>query len=101
MPRCSEYTQEDIGRLEGIQNKCCYYCGASEKPLQVEHLVPVSKGGTNFISNIVLACAHCNASKHSKTDLEFWKHLKKKHPPEWIKERKAQAKEIQKLKLRT
>lgn len=95
------HTQEDIERLREIQNKCCYYCGSAEKALQVEHLVPVAKGGSHFISNIVLACARCNASKHSKTDSEFWKHLKKKYSPEWIKERKTKAKEIQKRKLRT
>lgn len=43
----------------------CRYCGA--KPpgvvLHIEHVVPVSKGGTGDITNLVTACESCNAGK--------------------------------------
>lgn len=32
---------------------------------------PLSKGGEHLIENIVLACPHCNMSKHDKDPLEF------------------------------
>ncbi len=48
----------------------CAYCGG-EGPLEIEHRVPLSRGGTNDISNIVPACRGCNARKHDKTDEEF------------------------------
>jgi 5-methylcytosine-specific restriction endonuclease McrA len=38
-------------------------------------MVPLSRGGTNDISNIVLACANCNLKKHTKTHAEFIKIL--------------------------
>jgi len=48
----------------------CFYCGASG-PLQADHMVPISRGGSNEISNIVPACKSCNARKGTKTTEEF------------------------------
>ena len=39
----------------------CVYCGAPA--LTVDHVVPVSRGGTNFEGNLVPACKACNSSK--------------------------------------
>lgn len=44
-------------------------------PLQVEHIVPKSKGGSNRVSNLTLACECCNQKKGNKPVEEF---LKKK-----------------------
>jgi 5-methylcytosine-specific restriction endonuclease McrA len=45
----------------------CRYCGRSgaqgEVKLHVDHVVPVSKGGTNDIDNLVTACEECNLGK--------------------------------------
>ena len=49
---------------------CCAYCGASGD-LQVEHVVPISKGGEHHLGNIVPACHRCNSSKSSK-DAHTW-----------------------------
>jgi 5-methylcytosine-specific restriction endonuclease McrA len=46
----------------------CAYCGASDKALVREHVVPVSAGGTNHIWNLVPACQSCNARKLDRTD---------------------------------
>lgn len=48
----------------------CAYCGA-DGDLQVEHLVPISKGGEHHLGNIVPACQRCNFSK-GKADAEKW-----------------------------
>jgi len=48
----------------------CAYCGASVD-LQVEHVVPISKGGEHHLGNIVPACHRCNSSKRSK-DARTW-----------------------------
>jgi len=48
----------------------CVYCGEKGK-MTVEHVVPLSRGGTNYIENIVPACLGCNASKGKKTVEEF------------------------------
>jgi 5-methylcytosine-specific restriction endonuclease McrA len=49
---------------------CCAYCGAAGD-LHIEHVIPISKGGTHVLSNIVPACQSCNYSKRDK-DAEAW-----------------------------
>ena len=46
----------------------CRYCGrkAPNVELHVEHVIPISNGGTNDRKNLVPACADCNAGKHVK-----------------------------------
>ena len=46
----------------------CQYCGASAPDviLQVDHIKPVSKGGTNDIMNVVTACRDCNSGKTNR-----------------------------------
>lgn len=48
----------------------CIYCGEA-KPLTVDHKIPLTRGGTNNIENIVPACASCNSRKGTKTAREF------------------------------
>lgn len=49
---------------------CCAYCGATGD-LHIEHVNPISKGGTHVLSNVVPACQSCNYSKRAK-DAETW-----------------------------
>ena len=55
-----------VQRYEG---KCAYR--GEVGPLQVEHRVPLSRGGTNSIDNILPACRSCNGRKHAMTEAEF------------------------------
>ncbi len=43
----------------------CQYCGAGIDtcPLDIDHVLPVAKGGTNHPSNLVAACSTCNSGK--------------------------------------
>ena len=49
----------------------CAYCHTSGVPLQVEHLMPKSRGGSDRASNLVLACDACNKRKGNQTAEEF------------------------------
>jgi 5-methylcytosine-specific restriction endonuclease McrA len=49
---------------------CCVYCGES-KPLTVDHKIPLSRGGTDDIMNIVPACRNCNSKKRHRTTQEY------------------------------
>ena len=53
----------------------CQYCGASAPDviLEVDHIKPVSKGGTNDLLNLITSCRDCNRGKHDKplTDRSF------------------------------
>ncbi len=72
-----EYQQGTLGGyelreylLEKFQRKCAY-CGKSGLPLQIEHIVPRSRGGSNSVTNLALACEKCNQKKGTKTATEF------------------------------
>lgn len=48
-------------------HQCCHWC---QTPLTLEtatidHLVPLSRGGSNYLNNLVLSCRPCNAQKGS------------------------------------
>ncbi len=49
----------------------CEYCKESEVKLTLDHIMPISRGGQNCISNVTIACEHCNFSKGNKL-LEEW-----------------------------
>ncbi len=49
----------------------CAYCFRKPKRLTLDHVVPLSKGGSNAIENCVPACKTCNSSKGAK-DLKAW-----------------------------
>lgn len=51
----------------------CQYCGRSspEVELQVDHMIPQAKGGTDDIDNLITACSECNYAKND-TELSDW-----------------------------
>ena len=53
------------------KGEMCIYCGSTTKPLEVDHIIALSKGGLHIKDNLVAACRNCNASKHAKP-LEEW-----------------------------
>jgi 5-methylcytosine-specific restriction endonuclease McrA len=44
----------------------CLCCGRSDLPLTVDHICPVSKGGSNWVANLQPLCGPCNFKKHDK-----------------------------------
>ncbi len=52
-------------------NRKCVYCGATDTRLEIEHVNPRSKGGSDRLNNLVLACHTCNQAKGNKTIHEF------------------------------
>lgn len=56
--------------LEKWQRRCAY-CQQSQVPLQVEHIVPRAKGGTDRASNLTLACEACNNAKGKQDVRDF------------------------------
>lgn len=49
----------------------CVYCGSTEAPLHIDHVVPLIQGGGNEIANLVVACRACNCGKSGRTP-EQW-----------------------------
>lgn len=66
----------DVWRfIREMYDNRCYYCGKGGGRLQMEHRIPLARGGDNDISNIVPACESCNRRKRIMTDDEFFKLL--------------------------
>ena len=49
----------------------CAYCSAENQPLEIEHIIPKSKGGSNRFSNLTLACHPCNQAKGNQDVRDF------------------------------
>lgn len=49
----------------------CAYCHTSTVPLQMEHVIPVARGGRHAIGNVVPACAKCNQQKNGSLLIEW------------------------------
>ncbi|MGM0521792.1 MAG: RNA-guided endonuclease IscB, partial [Pseudomonadota bacterium] len=60
-----EYLLEKWGRE-------CAYCGTGDTPLEIEHVVPRSRGGSNRVSNLTLSCHVCNQAKDSLPLADFF-----------------------------
>lgn len=70
-----DYTNQEIQEQYERQNGRCYYAACGHVKLggiyHVEHVIPLSRGGRNDISNIVLTCPRCNLSKKDKLPHEW------------------------------
>ncbi|MDJ0747353.1 MAG: RNA-guided endonuclease IscB, partial [Xenococcaceae cyanobacterium MO_167.B27] len=72
-----EYQQGTLYQYEVRQyllekfNRTCAYCGSRDVPLEVEHTLPKSKGGSNRVSNLAIACVPCNQAKSNLDIQEF------------------------------
>ena len=82
-----------LGRmLADRQESLCFYCESEitfyrKKPnsLEIDHRVPVSRGGGDHVENLVATCRHCNSLKANMTDKEF----REKFAPAELRERHA------------
>lgn len=51
--------------------RTCAYCGARNVPLNIDHIVPKARGGSDRVSNLTLACVDCNQVKGATPVDEF------------------------------
>jgi len=71
-----KHTGAEILALFDLQSGVCPYCKAKlsktrNNKYHIDHIVPLSKDGSNDISNIQLLCPKCNLTKHDKIPEEF------------------------------
>ncbi|MGG6283741.1 RNA-guided endonuclease IscB [Leptolyngbya sp. AN03gr2] len=72
-----EYQQ---GELQGYEireyllekwNRKCAYCSVENVPFEIEHIQPKSRGGSDRVSNLTIACHACNQSKGNQDIRDF------------------------------
>ena len=61
----SEASPEVTARVAEIYTEPCVYCGATNR-IEVDHIIPLSRGGKHELDNLAPACRSCNASKRDK-----------------------------------
>jgi 5-methylcytosine-specific restriction endonuclease McrA len=64
-PLVSTLTASEWLAIQDTYKHKCVYCG-EKKPLTMDHIIPISKGGNHTKENIVPACHSCNARKYNK-----------------------------------
>jgi len=60
-------TRKNILRRDSYK---CAYCGRSDLPLTIDHIVPKAKGGIETWENLISACTICNNKKGDRTPHE-------------------------------
>jgi hypothetical protein len=50
----------------------CAYCKDEDGPFEIDHIVPVTRGGSNELENLCVACKPCNSSKGDRL-LSEWR----------------------------
>jgi 5-methylcytosine-specific restriction endonuclease McrA len=71
-----DLTPEDWGLIQRLWGGGCAYCGNASVALQRDCVLPISRGGRYSATNVVPACASCNASK-CNDEVTAWMRRKK------------------------
>jgi 5-methylcytosine-specific restriction endonuclease McrA len=70
------HTAEDIERLRQSQGNQCHWCHRAmtengSLKATTDHVIPISRGGSDSVSNLVQSCFPCNMAKHAELPEEF------------------------------
>lgn len=63
-------TAEDIKSISAMQRGLCVYC-KEKKPLTLDHIAPLARGGAHDVGNAQMICKSCNSSKCAKDPIAF------------------------------
>jgi 5-methylcytosine-specific restriction endonuclease McrA len=57
-------------QIKTKHRNCCAYCG-KKRPLTMDHITPLARGGKHEPDNIAPACRPCNSRKHATDPIEY------------------------------
>jgi len=67
-----KFSEDDVLALQRRQRGRCYWCNLPHgETYQIDHVWPLSRGGSNGPENICIACKKCNLKKNDKTPMEW------------------------------
>lgn len=70
-----QLTAAELRRWESEQDKVCHWCRSACDKYDIDHVVPLSRGGQHALHNLVIACPTCNRRKAARCPVEFAKSL--------------------------
>lgn len=92
------HVKSDVLDLYEAQEGKCYYSGETimlkPKSYQVDHIVPIAEGGSDWPINLALVSPKINQRKHSKTKAQFLRILAKEKGVDWRDHQKAHRKRV-------
>lgn len=56
--------------IKKLYNQPCAACGVEDNQ-SMDHIIPLSRGGSHSIGNLMTLCRSCNSSKHARTIVEW------------------------------
>lgn len=65
------FTHDDVQKRLTAQKHRCGWCRIKVTAYHVDHINPISRGGTNLPNNIQILCADCNMRKHNTDPIDF------------------------------
>ncbi len=65
------FTAEEFAELCLLYDGKCLACGTESERLTVDHVIPLSKGGSNSIDNIQPLCGPCNSKKGNRSSTDY------------------------------
>jgi hypothetical protein len=87
------YDVSDLDIIYKIQAGLCYYCmspiyDSGNSKYSIDHIVPLSSGGSSWPGNIALTCKSCNSKKSWTAESIFIKKIRRDKSVDWIDEHK-------------
>jgi 5-methylcytosine-specific restriction endonuclease McrA len=73
------FSRKDVNAMLAAQNRKCAYCERSldGSGYHIDHIIPLSRGGTNYSDNLQLTCPQCNMRKRNKSHDDFVREIRK------------------------
>lgn len=66
------FTRVDVATQYRSQKGKCWHCGKLVgQKYHIDHLIPLSRGGSNSARNIVISCPSCNVTRRNKLTMEW------------------------------
>lgn len=88
--RSVSYSTEELKiHLDKFNQQCCY-CGTSldlesRRSWCLDHFIPIAKGGSDCLNNLVPSCHHCNSSKQDRDPWEWYQRHPEFKKSRWAK----------------
>ena len=74
-----QWTAKTIIEVSNKTEGVCWYCGNEfDGDFTIDHILPISRGGEDNLSNLVPCCKSCNSGKRNKTVEEYRLHFQNK-----------------------